>query len=103
MLRVAAFTIAGALVLAAPAPSAWAREDAGARPAAEACDPTREIEAAKRYAAAGDQVAAVEHLLRADAILAACQEPAMSDPNPEPESPERAFAHGSGGRKLQRG
>ena len=93
MLRVAVFTIAGVLVSAVLAPSAWAQQGRGAHPGAEACDPTREIEAAKRSAEAGDQVAAVEHLLRADAILAACErEPALSNPTPEPESPERAFA-----------
>ena len=105
MLRVAVFVIAGAIASVVLAPSAWAHEGAGAPPGAEACDPTREIEAAKRSAAAGDQVAAVEHLLRADAILSACEgEPALSNPAKEPESPERAFAHSSGrGGTLRRG
>ena len=103
MQRVAVFVIAGAIASVVLAPSAWAHEGAGAPPGAEACDPTREIEAAKRSAAAGDQIAAVEHLLRADAILAACEgEPALSDPGPE--SPERALAHSSGrGDTLRRG
>lgn len=92
MIRVAAFTIAWALVLAAPAVSARTLADAP-----RACDPTPELDAAKRAAAAGDRAAAVEHLLRADAILAACQEdPAKADQAPEPEGPERALAHGPG-------
>ncbi len=97
MMRGAAFIIAWTLALAGPAPSAWALADAGTRARARACDPTQEFEAAKRAAAAGDQAAAVEHLLRADAILATCQEdPAEASPTLKPESPERAFAHGSG-------
>ncbi len=92
MIRAAAFTVAWAFILAAPAVSAWALAEAP-----RACDPTRELEAAERAAGAGDQAAAVEHLLRADAILAACQEdPAEANPTLKPESPERAFAHGSG-------
>jgi hypothetical protein len=95
MLRAAAFTIAWTLALAGPAPSA-VLADAGTR-ARRACDTTQELEAAKRAAAAGDQAAAVEHLLRADAILATCQEdPAEASPTLRPESPERAIAHGSG-------
>ena len=92
MMRVAAFTLV--LALATPAASAGTLADAGSHPRAGACDPTPELEAAKRAAAAGDQVAVVQHLMRADAILAACErDPAQADPTLGPESPERGVAH----------
>ena len=102
MIRVAVFTLV--LALATPAASAGTLADAGSRPQAGACDPTPELEAAKRAAAAGDQAAAVEHLLRADAILAACeQDPAQADPSLGPESPEREVAHSGRVGLLGRG
>lgn len=92
-MRLAALAAAWILTLAATAPVAWAA-DAGTP---QACDPTAELEAAKRAAAAGDQASAVEHLLRADAILAACErDPANAGPARERERPERALSRGSG-------
>jgi len=104
MLRLAALIIAWALALGALAPSGWALPEAGARRSARTCDPAPELAAAKQAAAAGDPVAAVEHLLRADEILAACSpDPAVTGPA-QPESPERAFAHDSGpARTLPQG
>jgi len=99
MNRIAAFTACLALSLAVPAYAAGALADSGDRPDSRSCDNTRELEAAKRALANGDREAALDHLLRADEILAACeQDPPKAGPGTPPETPERMFA-----RSLERG
>jgi len=91
MNRMAAFTLCGVLFLSSPAYSAEALADAGDRPSERSCDHTRELEAAKSALASGDREGALEHLLRADEILAACQQdPPRAGPGTQPE--ERMLA-----------
>jgi len=91
--RMTAFTVCLALFLSAPAYAAGAVADSGDRPGSRSCDNTRELEAAKRALANGDREAALDHLLRADEILAACEEDTpKAGPGTPPEAPERMFA-----------
>lgn len=91
MSKMAAFTLCWVLFLSSPAYSAGALADAGNRSSERSCDHTRELEAAKRALATGDREGALEHLLRADEILAACQQdPPSAGPGTEPE--ERMLA-----------
>jgi hypothetical protein len=91
--RMAVLTVCLALLFSVPAYAAGASADSSDRHGSRNCDNTRELEAAKRALANGDREAAVDHLLRADEILAACeQDPPEAGPGAPSEEPERMFA-----------